>query len=412
MSRPYNWARLAVNAGQGGPQDTPPANDTVSPQFLEMMRAMAAHVNGANTPMLPRSSGALYTDTPGALQSQAPIPTTACDTVCHLRNRETANPDVLAQLQRQNSPDYVAQSVFLANTITPQSDVDGVLYFPMPKLSRGVPQAIHGKKAGMVRVTIPVAEEKFQFLLVVDYPLSAAFVRRTYNVGVVQFSSLGCRISVLILVVAFPLLAPALQNDPVSLQIGVESPQTIVAGESFNFPLVAHGGAAPYTWSRTDGDLPPGLRLLHHKGVIDGVPTTPGEYRFNLSVTDSNVPHQQVQREITIKVIAALTIDWKQPPAVQGNTLSGSAVVTNQTGHSLDVTVIIVAVNAIGRATSLGYQRFILPAQSASPVIPFGTSPGPGAYTVRVDAVAHRKSGHPIFRVSKQTSGTLAITQL
>ena len=227
---------------------------------------------------------------------------------------------------------------------------------------------------------------------------------------IVRVASTNCRLLVLILPLAFCVLA-ASQNDPSSLQIVTQSPQTVVAGENFNFPLVARGGAAPYTWSRVNGTLPPGLKLHPHKGVIDGVPTIPGEYHFSLAVADSNLPHQQAQREITIKVIAALTIDWKQPPNVQGDTLSGSAVVSNQTGHALDVTVIIVAVNAIGRATALGYQHFLLAGQSASPVIPFGSSPGPATYTVRVDAVAHRKSGHPIFRASKQTSDTLQITQ-
>lgn len=169
MRRPYNWARLAVNPVAGAPTDTPPANDNVNPQLLEMMRAMAAHANGAGTPMLPGSSrGALYTDTPGALQSREPVRPIECDTVCRLRNREAANPDVLTQLQRQNSPDYIEQSAFLANTITPQSDADGVLYFPMPKLAHGVPLARNGQKAGMLRVTVPLGEEQFQFLLVVE----------------------------------------------------------------------------------------------------------------------------------------------------------------------------------------------------------------------------------------------------
>ena len=168
MRRPYNWARLAVNPVAGETTDTPPTSDIVNPQLLEMMRAMTAHVNGAGPPMLPNSRGALYTDTPGALQSREPIRAIDCDIVCRLRNREAANPDVLAQLQRPNSPDYVEQSVFLANTITPQSDVDGVLYFPMPKLTHGVPPAKNGKKAGMVRVTVPVGEEKFEFLLVME----------------------------------------------------------------------------------------------------------------------------------------------------------------------------------------------------------------------------------------------------
>lgn len=221
----------------------------------------------------------------------------------------------------------------------------------------------------------------------------------------------SCSFLILFLATAFPVPSSALQSGALSLQIVLQSPQTIVAGEAFHLPLVVQGGFAPYTWSRVDGNLPPGLKLHPRKGVIDGVPTTPGEYHFSLVVTDSNVPHQQAQHEITIVVIAGLTIDWKQPPKVQGNTISGSAVVSNQTGHALDVTVIIVAVNGIGRATALGYQHFTLAAQTTSPVIPFGSSPGPGTYAVRADVVAHRKSGHPIFRVSKQTPDTLQITQ-
>ena len=169
MRRPYNWARLAVNPITGEPQDTTPQSKGVNPQLLEMMRAMAAKANAAGVPMLSGSRDALYTDTPGALQSRAPNPRPAdCDTVCRLRNREAVNPDVLAQLQRQNSPAYVEQSAFLANTITPQSDADGVLFFPMPKLTHGVPLAKNGEKAGIVKVTVSVGEEKLEFSLVVE----------------------------------------------------------------------------------------------------------------------------------------------------------------------------------------------------------------------------------------------------
>ena len=131
--------------------------------------------------------------------------------------------------------------------------------------------------------------------------------------------------------------------------------------------MSAQGGVAPYHWSHIEGHLPPGLKLHAHNGVISGLPTTPGEYHFTLAVTDSNVPHDQAQRELTILVIDGLTIDWKQPPHVQGNTLSGSAVVSNQTGHALDITVVVVGVNSIGRATTLGYQHFMLAAAEVEP---------------------------------------------
>lgn len=114
---------------------------------------------------------------------------------------------------------------------------------------------------------------------------------------------------------------------------------------------------------------------------------------------------------MTITVIAGLTIDWKQYPKVQGATLSGSVVVTNQTGQDFDLTVVIVAVNGIGRATTLGYQHFMLNAEKSSPAIPFGSPPGPGSYVIHADAVAHHPSGRHTYRARKQTSETLAITQ-
>jgi hypothetical protein len=203
----------------------------------------------------------------------------------------------------------------------------------------------------------------------------------------------------------------AAQGDSQSLEIAVQSQQTAVAGDSFNLPLVAHGGFLPYTWSLSEGQLPPGLKLHPHKGTISGVPTTPGEYHFKLAASDSNVPHQQAQRDLTVVVVAGITLDWKQPPGVQDTTISGSVVITNQTGHPIDLTVIVVAVNSIGRATALGYQHFTLAAQMASPEIPFSSSPGPGTYFVRADAAAHRKSGRPIYRASKQTGAKLEVTE-
>ncbi|MGO9519138.1 MAG: hypothetical protein ACLPND_19060 [Candidatus Korobacteraceae bacterium] len=167
MRRPYNWARLGVTPAGGQSDDTSPMSDQVGSQMFEMMRAMAARANTSPAPILSGSRSVLYTDTPGALPSRAGITPRDCDTVCRLRNREAVSPDVLAQLQRQTSPDYVEQSTFLANTITPQTDADGVLYFPMPKLAHGE-LAKSGKKTGAVQVTVPVGDEKFQFILTVE----------------------------------------------------------------------------------------------------------------------------------------------------------------------------------------------------------------------------------------------------
>ncbi len=187
--------------------------------------------------------------------------------------------------------------------------------------------------------------------------------------------------------------------------------QSVIAGENYTLPLAATGGSLPYTWQLVAGELPPGLKLHSHSGHVAGAATVPGDYRFTVSVTDSSVPHFQVQRDLIIRVIAGLTIDWKEPPAVHGDRIAGSALVSNRTPHAFDLTVIVVAVNSIGRATTLGYQHFKLPADTASEVIPFGSSPGVGTYVVRADAVASRGHHQHIFRASKQTADSLRITQ-
>lgn len=196
------------------------------------------------------------------------------------------------------------------------------------------------------------------------------------------------------------------------LQIQAPPPQGAVVGQEYSLPVTATGGIMPYTWKLVSGDLPPGLRVQEHKGAIVGTPTTTGTYHFTIAVVDSSIPKLQLRREFSIQVIEGLALDWKDIPAAHGNKISGSAIVTNQTGDDFVLTVIVLAVNEIGRATALGYQHFKLTAGSTSPVIPFGSSPGLGTYYVRIDVAAHRPGKKHIFRASKQTSANLKVSQL
>ena len=72
---------------------------------------------------------------------------------------------------------------------------------------------------------------------------------------------------------------------------------------------------------------------------------------------------------MTIIVIAGLSIDWKEHPKVQGNTLSGSVVVTNHTGQDFDLTVVVVGVNsfALAELRPSGINTSCLPQKSLAP---------------------------------------------
>src|SRR5438067_4411521 len=59
----------------------------------------------------------------------------------------------------------------------------------------------------------------------------------------------------------------------------------------YRFQLTARGGTAPYKWKITAGELPRNLDLSED-GVISGLATELGEFRFTVTVTDSSKTRQ------------------------------------------------------------------------------------------------------------------------
>lgn len=196
------------------------------------------------------------------------------------------------------------------------------------------------------------------------------------------------------------------------LTIVTDSLPATTVGSDYHFTFQANGGSRAYRWGlAANRQLPAGIRLREDTGELSATPSAPGEYRFTVMLSDLSDPSLRVQREFTLVVTAGLSVDWKEVPKVNGTKLGGSVVVSNHTDHAVLLTVVVVAVNQIGRATTLGYQHFSLPSQ-AEQVIPFGSSPGPGTYFVRADAVAERKSSKSIRRASKQTTASLVIDRV
>jgi hypothetical protein len=65
--------------------------------------------------------------------------------------------------------------------------------------------------------------------------------------------------------------------------------------------LAASGGNGAYTWTLSQGSLPPGLSLSGSTGAITGVPTTPGAFGFVVSVASGD--GQSAQQGLSIDVI-------------------------------------------------------------------------------------------------------------
>ena len=161
--------------------------------------------------------------------------------------------------------------------------------------------------------------------------------------------------------------------------------------------LEADGGITPLKWEVSEGSLPAGI-ILQSDGVLSGTPTETGEFHFTTRVTDSGKPAYQREQMLSLLVVAPLMLQWSRYPKVSGQRLEGALTVSNQTGDDFDLTVIVLAVNEIQRATAIGYQHFTLKKDATGVEIPFGENLPHGSYELNVDAVAEVAAAGSIFR--------------
>jgi hypothetical protein len=167
--------------------------------------------------------------------------------------------------------------------------------------------------------------------------------------------------------------------------------------QQYRVQLKGQGGITPLTWKVLSGALPQGMALTDD-GLVTGIPTEIGDFHFVVTMTDSGKPAQERNQELNLKVVAALLVQWSHAVKVTGAKVDGSIKVSNQTGSDFDLTVIVVAVNESGRATALGYQRFVLKEGTVEMEIPFSQDLPKGAYQVNVDAVAEIAATNTIHR--------------
>jgi hypothetical protein len=200
----------------------------------------------------------------------------------------------------------------------------------------------------------------------------------------------------------------AAQTSP-PLAIVEDSLPALDAGIEIHIPLHATGGVPPYHWSAPASDLPEGI-VLTSEGFLAGRPTKPGALAVTITVDDSGHPAHSINKPFRVVVNAALLLEWLRLPLIHGNRVDGAVQVSNGSKDDFDLTVIIVAVNAMGRATALGYQHFGLRAGATSIQIPFGETLPPGAYVVHADAVAEIPKKSSILRQRLQTPAPLPVT--
>lgn len=204
--------------------------------------------------------------------------------------------------------------------------------------------------------------------------------------------------------------APAAPQDQRGLMI--ENDAELPAGyphRPYELRLRAHGGVSALHWKVEKGALPPGMKL-EDDGLLLGEPERPGEFQFTVSVTEAGNRESAVQKGFLLRVLAALTLNWKAPAHVSGNRIEGSVEVTNTSPDDMDLTYYVLAVAENGRATAIGYQHFVLHTGTVAKELPFGETLPHGGYVVHVDAVGEVPPRNLIYRVDLKTPGPLLVT--
>jgi len=196
--------------------------------------------------------------------------------------------------------------------------------------------------------------------------------------------------------------------DPTSLSLDPVVLPKASPRHEYKFQFQARGGIPRMKYVFSQGSLP-GAMKLSEEGLLAGMPTTTGEYKFTVTVTDSSNPPQKAFRAFVLRIAPPVVMEWKRYAHVTGNRIDGSIIISNNTEDDFDFTFVVLAVPDNGRAVAIGYQHFPLKSGVDSLEIPFGETLPHGNYVVHVDAVGEVAAKDQIYRTRVQTKEKLQI---
>jgi hypothetical protein len=168
-------------------------------------------------------------------------------------------------------------------------------------------------------------------------------------------------------------------TSTVTATITVNPPLTIttnpsqairVVGTAFSTNIAASGGTSPYTYSISNGSLPPGVSLNPNTGVIAGVPTAAGTYIYAIRVTDTVNATRTVTTRIPVvnpPLTAAITNSSQTADVGQSITpititaSGGTGIYTYSiSSGSLPAGVTLSSNTITGTPTTVGNYNFIV----------------------------------------------------
>ena len=123
-------------------------------------------------------------------------------------------------------------------------------------------------------------------------------------------------------------------SAPSALSVTTASLVNGLINQNYTQTLVAANGSGGYTWSITQGSLPPGLALDSTTGIINGIPNTLGKSDFTVTVTDTakQIATKQLSIEITTAPIPVLITTATLPGGKVGVNYNQTIATTGGSG--------------------------------------------------------------------------------
>ena len=185
-----------------------------------------------------------------------------------------------------------------------------------------------------------------------------------------------------------------------------------VTGEKYDIQLRAIGGRPPYVWTIQGGTtLPSGLSLDPMLGKITGTPASSDEFSVLVQVADSSEPPLTHSKLLVAQSGAPLTVRWTVRPHIVATNIAGAVRVANGSHDTVDMTVIVMAVNENGRATALRYERLNLLPGKETPDLSFDVTLPIGQYVAHVDATGEVAEKKKIYRDRHEVEGLVVESQ-
>lgn len=120
------------------------------------------------------------------------------------------------------------------------------------------------------------------------------------------FGPIPLIVAVLAVGLAGSCVGPPLDIQPEELPLGV-------SGTTYSAQLQSDAASNSTTWELTQGQLPPGLRLIADQGRIAGVPNEPGDFQFTIRGQENANVQRLGERQYSLRVIPRLIITADLP---------------------------------------------------------------------------------------------------